>query len=88
VNCFAANAATCTSSGDPTECYCGTSGAQCFVFPSAANGPCATQVIAAAKTTSPPAILTQFTNPASPLGRAVNLTVCRGSFCSPECMIP
>ena len=33
-------------------------------------------------------IRAQFTSPASPLGRAVNLLGCQGSFCTTECSVP
>lgn len=88
VACFAANAATCTSMGDATNCFCGTSGNSCFATPGAANGPCVGPVAAAAKSPNPTMIQGQFTSPASPLGRAVNLVTCWSSFCSAECSIP
>ena len=47
----------------------------------------AAQVIAAAKSSDPTVIKTKFISPTSPLGRATNLTTCRGSFCSAECGI-
>lgn len=84
INCFAAHP-SCVSSGDPTSCFCGTSGSNCFSVAGAANGPCAAAMTAAAKTTTPSTILDRFVSPAFPLGRAVNLTACRGSFCAPEC---
>jgi hypothetical protein len=86
--CFVANAPTCTSAGDGTNCFCGTSGGACFMTDGAANGPCTAPVIAAAKTTSAPAILGLFTSPSSPLGRGVNTVSCYGAFCSAECMVP
>jgi len=78
----------CTSMGDATSCFCGTAGGACFMTEGAANGPCATEVIAAAKTSAPAAIYAQFVAPTSPVGRAVNVTACRGSFCSQECDVP
>jgi hypothetical protein len=44
-----------------------------------------TQVRAAAKSTNPATIQTQFTSAASPLGRATNLLICRGELCASEC---
>jgi len=88
-NCIAANTATCTSAGDPTNCFCGTapSGGTCFAVRGAANGPCAAQVIAAAKTDDPAQIQARFVSPNFPLGRAANLAACRGALCSAECGI-
>lgn len=88
--CFAAHASTCTTAGDPTACFCGASLAAgtCFSVAGAASGPCAAQVIAAAKSPTPSTIKSLFVSPASPLGRAVNLSSCRGSFCTAECAIP
>jgi len=85
VACFAANSATCTNAGDPSGCYCGTETSECFTNVGHPNGPCVAQVNAAAKTTEPPKIRTQFVAPDKPLGRAVNLSGCRGSFCPMEC---
>jgi len=87
VQCYAANSQSCTTAGDPTNCFCGTNPLTCFSVTGAANGPCAATVIAAAKTTDPTKIKMQFISPTSPLGRATNLTTCRGSFCPDECKI-
>ena len=86
--CFSEN--DCTVSGDPTRCFCGKSDviAACYAVPGAANGPCVAAVVAAAKKNDLAMIKAQFTSPASPLGRAVNLLNCRGSFCSSECSVP
>jgi len=83
--CFSAFG--CTVSGDATRCFCGNSGAACFAVSGAASGPCVDEVAAAAKTRDPVAIRPLFTNPTSPLGRAVNLMGCRGSFCQNECAV-
>lgn len=85
--CIAQNASTCTAAGDPTACFCGTSGGLCFQNAGAANGPCAAEMAAAAETDDPAMILDRFISPVFPIGRAVNLSACRGSFC-PECEIP
>jgi hypothetical protein len=85
--CIAANTASCTSSGDPTQCFCGTTNDPCFTTDGAANGPCAAQFIAAAKTTDAAQIHDRFVSPKFPIGRAVNLTACRGAFCQAECGI-
>jgi len=86
-NCIAAAAPACSSAGDPTNCFCGTNQATCFTTAGAANGVCASQFVAAAKTTDPVAIQARFVSPNFPIGRAVNLTACRGSFCGGECAI-
>jgi len=80
--CIVANSATCTSGGDPTNCFCGSSGGNCFTTVGAANGPCATQYIAASKTTDPVQIQARFTSPNFPSGRATNLSSCQGALCS------
>lgn len=77
----------CTSGGDPTKCWCGTHPTTCST-PGAADGPCLAQIQAAAKTTDPGFIRLNFVNPNLPLGRAVNLASCLGSFCSAECGVP
>jgi hypothetical protein len=87
VLCYAANSDGCTTAGDPTNCFCGSSPLTCFSVPGAANGPCAGAVIAAARTSDPTKIKPLFISPTSPLGRATNLTTCRGSFCPMECNI-
>jgi len=83
-DCIAANTATCTSNGDPTICFCGTNDATCFTTAGAANGACAAQFIAAAKTTDPVVIHDRFVSPNFPIGRAVNLASCRGTLCPDE----
>jgi len=89
--CIAANASSCTSAGDPTVCFCGTAsttaGGLCFAVKGAANGPCASLFIAAAKTDDPAQIQARFSSPNFPLGRAVNLSSCRGALCTDECGI-
>ena len=85
--CIQQNAATCTSGGDATNCFCGTSGGTCFTTAGSANGPCAQQYIAASKTTDPIQIQARFVSPNFPSGRAGNLSACQGALC-PECAIP
>jgi hypothetical protein len=86
--CLARNAGTCASEGSHVSCFCGTSGADCFMMAGAANGPCVGPVIAAAKTSSAPAIQLLFNRTDSPLGRATNLEDCRLLFCPDECAGP
>jgi hypothetical protein len=83
--CFASNAAACVTQGDPMNCFCGTSGSACFSVAGAANGLCVGQVLAAAKTNDPAQVLDRFVSPLFPIGRAVNLTSCRGFFCAADC---
>ena len=87
--CFAAN--NCVVQGDPIPCWCGTHMTTCVTDssgPKQANGPCAKQMLAAAKTSDADTIFHQLLNVDLPLGRAVRLTTCRGSFCSTDCKIP
>ena len=87
--CFAAN--NCVVQGDPIPCWCGTHMTTCVTEssgPKQANGPCAKQMLAAAKTSDADTIFHQLLNIDLPLGRAVRLTTCRGSFCSSDCKIP
>lgn len=88
--CFADPAHNCTIQGDPVRCWCGTHPTTCLTNatgPLAANGPCLDRLIAAAKTSDPKIIRDRFVDAKFPLGRAVNLTSCRGSFCTGECQI-
>lgn len=88
--CFADPAHGCTIQGDPVRCWCGTHPTTCLTNatgPLAANGPCLDRLIAAAKTSDPKLIRDRFVDAKFPLGRAVNLTSCRGSFCTGECQI-
>jgi len=86
--CFSANAATCTSGGDATACFCGTNTSTCWVAAGAANGPCVSETIAAARTTNPMDIQARFISPNFPLGRAANLIACQGGLCQTECGLP
>ena len=79
--------------GDALPCWCGSNGLSCpngNTAPSKANGTCVDLVQAAAHLTTydAPTISAQFVNPALPLGAAVNLAICRGTFCAPECVLP
>lgn len=86
--CISANAATCTSAGDPTKCFCGTNQATCFMVPGVANGPCVNETLAAAKTIDPATIRMRFISGMYPVGRAVNLATCQGGLCAIECAFP
>jgi hypothetical protein len=60
--------------------------------PTKANGPCLEVVTTAARLTAATydaaTIKQRFVDPSFPLGRAVNLTSCRGTFCNLECSVP
>jgi hypothetical protein len=89
--CFSDPKNNCVIQGDPLRCWCGTNMTTCVTDnsgPTQANGPCAKLVFAAAKTSDADTIFRQFLNVDLPLGRAVRLTSCRGSFCSSDCKIP
>ena len=73
------------------KCWCGSNPTTCVTMnmpPLQANGPCLQQVFAAAKTMDAPTIKQRFLDQTYPLGRAVNLISCRGSFCEDECGVP
>lgn len=82
--CFLKNACI-DPAGDPTGCFCGTSGEGCFKVAGDAKGPCVAEVLAAGETDNPAMLLDRFVSRDVPLGRAVNLSVCRGNFCTTEC---
>jgi hypothetical protein len=84
---------SCNVGGDTTSCYCGTRPATCDQA-GQANGPCATQVTAAAgrnvrtKTTDSPTpaqVLTRFGDTDYAIGRATSVQAFAGAFCSAEC---
>jgi hypothetical protein len=88
--CFTDPAHDCTNQGDPLKCWCGTNPTTCITDnsgPTQANGVCAKLVLAAAKTNDAAIIRHRLLDPQFPLGRAANLTVCRGGFCSKECAV-
>jgi hypothetical protein len=90
-SCITDPANHCTNQGDPVRCWCGTNPTTCLGNPTgplAANGPCLRQIFAAAKTTDPGVIRQRFVDAVFPIGRAVRLSSCRGSFCSSECAVP
>lgn len=86
--CFTDPVNNCTIQGDPLKCWCGTNPTTCLTDnspPTQANGVCLQQVFAAAKSMDAPTIRLRLGDNGFPLGGAVNLTVCRGGFCSTEC---
>lgn len=75
-NCFdSANA-------DPFPCFCGINKPRdCLSTNTPATGPCVQQFIDAAKSSDPGTINMRFIDPTYPIGGAMNLAVCRGTFC-------
>jgi hypothetical protein len=93
--CFTTPSNACVTQGDPLKCWCGSNPTTCVTSnndPTKANGVCLSAVIAAARLTpatyDAATIKQRFVDPSYPLGRAVNLTSCRGSFCNVECSVP
>lgn len=90
--CIYANG--CSKQGDSLGCWCGSSHLDaagqgvCITMAGAADGPCKSEVEDAAETTDPQTIKQRFVDPAFPVGGAVNLASCQGSFCAAECGIP
>ncbi len=90
--CFTDPKNACESGGDVRPCWCGTNPETCStdnVAPTAANGPCLNFVTVAAGLTAATydaaTISARLVDPTFPLGRAVNLVICRSSFCPTEC---
>jgi len=92
--CFVNPASQClkkNNQGDAIPCWCGSNMTTCWNSndpPKQANGPCLKEVFAAAATTDAATIRARLVDPAYPLGRAINLSSCRGSFCARECGFP
>ena len=93
--CFTNPVNDCVAQGDAIRCWCGTNATTCTTDDSGAtmaNGPCLSLVTLGAKLTpgtyNAQTIKSRLVDPAYPLGRAVNLTTCRGTFCSAECSVP
>lgn len=89
--CFMSHKSQCVNQGDPLKCWCGSNPTTCVTDnspPTQANGLCRDLVFEGAKSTDAPTIKNRFVDPAFPLGRAVNLLSCRGTFCSEECGVP
>ncbi len=93
--CFTDPANHCTVLGDPLKCWCGMNTDTCDTDnapPTQANGPCLQAVIAAAHLTAATydagTIKLRLVDPDFPLGRAANLTICRGGYCAAECGVP
>ena len=83
-SCFSPNRSVSLDGNPGLVCWCGSAHLdqnQCQTGVEVANGPCLQQVIAAAKSPDPAVINTRFIDPNFPLGRAVNLAVCRWNYC-------
>jgi hypothetical protein len=88
--CFADPKSACVIAGDPVRCWCGTNMTTCMTDnsgPTQANGPCLQQIFAAAKTTDADTVYQRLMDIQFPVGRAVRVSSCRGSFCSNDCKI-
>lgn len=73
----------CVVDDDPTRCWCGTTDpALCTTGQAPANGPCRAEVEQAAGTTEPSQIALRLIDPTFPIGGAMNLAICRASFCA------
>jgi hypothetical protein len=90
--CFTDPVRNCVVQGDALGCWCGTNTATCDTDSTGAtkaNGPCLDFVTRAARLTpdtyDAASIEQRLIDPDFPLGRAVNLVNCRGTFCSTEC---
>jgi hypothetical protein len=89
--CFTNADYKCVSQGDPLKCWCGKQPTTCVTAnepPKQADGPCLEKVFAAAKTRDAATVRSRFVDPSLPIGRAVRLSLCRGSFCTAECGVP
>ena len=92
--CFTDPARNCIVQGSALPCWCGTNTATCNTDNTGttkANGACLDFVTRAALLTpatyDAPTIDQRLVDPDFPLGRAVNLVTCRGTFCSMECNV-
>lgn len=73
----------CVVGGDPKPCWCGTADrTQCESGSAVANGPCLAEIQAAAGTTQAAEIAAHFIDPTLAVGGAVNLAICRATFCA------
>jgi hypothetical protein len=73
----------CVVNGDPTPCWCGTADPnRCATGTDVANGPCLAETQAAAGTKQQPEISASVVDPTLAIGGAMNLAICRASFCA------
>lgn len=73
----------CVVSGDPTPCWCGTADPdRCASGADVADGPCLAEAELAAGTTQQPEIAARVVDPTLAIGGAMNLAICRASFCA------
>lgn len=73
----------CVVGGDPTPCWCGTADPdRCANGADVANGPCLAEAQTAAGTIQQPEIAARVVDPTLAIGGAMNLAICRASFCA------
>ena len=73
----------CVVNGDPTPCWCGTADPnRCATGADVADGPCLAEAQAAAGTKQQPEIAARVVDPTLAIGGAMNLAICRASFCA------
>jgi hypothetical protein len=73
----------CVVNADPTPCWCGSADpTQCANGTVVADGPCLAETQAAAGTMAQSEIAARFVDPTLAVGGAVNLAICRASFCA------
>lgn len=83
LNLYCCLRATHCKDGDALNCWCGdASYVDCISRDTAADGPCLNEFRAAAESTVAPTIKQRFIDPHYAIGGAVNLHVCRSTFCS------
>ena len=88
--CFMDPSNHCVTQGDSLKCWCGTNPTTCVTAnegPTRANGPCLDKIFAAGRSTDADTIRHRFVDATFPLGRAVNLALCRGTFCASDCKV-
>jgi hypothetical protein len=88
--CFADPKNSCVIQGDPVRCWCGTHMTTCVTDnapATQANGPCVKEIFAAAKSNDADTVFQRFMSNDFPIGRAVRVTSCRGSYCGEDCKI-
>jgi hypothetical protein len=72
----------CAKDGDPQPCFCGTTDLTlCQTGAMPPNGVCLQQFLDAAKSSAVSDVFARFIDPKYPIGAAMNLAICRGTFC-------
>ena len=80
----------CTNQGDPVRCWCGTNPTTCLGNATVPRRPMAVRaaVPRGGRSPDPGVIRARFVDAVFPIGGAIRLSSCRGSFCSKECGVP